>query len=271
MGNKRIKDVNKSQFRNAQKPVPEWLSIKNMMKLFHEEMHREWGEEEKVIHWSNGNSKTHTVSYSTMPGFTCMHNGEFPPCYTTGQGYCLYDLRNPNVLINAVHNTVLLLRFPEKFEESLFLMCSTHTSMRLHVEGDFANVNEVAIIDRVTRKTNCVVMTYTKKYNLINRYVKEHEMFADNFVLLFSKWEGLEMDNPYNFPVVNIYETVDEYLKAKDEQKCGFISENQKADGTVYEFTMGNCAECFLHHVMKDGKGGCFDMKHGQSTAMLAH
>lgn len=271
MGNKLIKNANKVQFRNAQKPVQEWLSIKKMMELFHNEMHREWSDEEKVILKSEGNSKTHIVSYSLMPGLTCMHNGKFPPCYYTGQGYCLYDLRNPNALKNAVHNTVLLMKYTEEFKKSLLLICSTHASMRLHVEGDFANVNHLRIVDEVTRKTNCVVMTYTKKYDMVNKYVERHGLFADNFVLLFSKWEGLEMNNPYNFPVVNVYKTVDEYLKANDEQKCGFITENHLEEGVVYDFVMGNCANCFMNHIMQNGRGGCFDMKHGESTAMLAH
>ena len=48
-----------------------------------------------------------------------------------------------------------------------------------------------------------VFWTYTKNYNLVNEYCKEYskESIPANFHIMFSEWDGLTLNNPFNFPI----------------------------------------------------------------------
>lgn len=269
MSKAKVLKGNKELFRNAQKDVAEWESLKKMEELFNYDMNREWKEEEKILWWSDGNDKADIPSYSTMVGFTCMSNGKYPPCFTSGNCYALYDMRNSIPLERCVHNTVLIIRFPEKFEESFRLMMSMYPAIRVHVDGDYVNARELEIVDRVRKEfPNHIVLSYTKKYDLANRHMDKYGKIDGNFILEFSEWPDYPMDNRYNMPTSKVYATCEEYIEAPCEQKCGSISIN--ADGT-YNFVKGKCSVCVMHHFMKDGLGGCFDLQTGMTVGFLAH
>lgn len=279
MADKIIKNLDKNLFRKAKMSVEDRKYIVAMRQLFEQEMSRDWTEEEKVIWFSETNSKTGMVSYSTAPIISCMHNGKIPPCAEDGGCYAITDMRLPIVRERAVHNTVLILRFPEHFKESLRKLFMMNLCLRCHVEGDFVNANEIRIVDEVCEEFPYVDFNaYTKKYALMNAYVEKkpnHELNG-GFKLAFSEWDGLEMENPYGFPVVHVYATLREYIESNDTRKCGFVEEN--ADGT-YTFHVGNCRQCFENHRFNNGNlgGGCFDLKQSdnpdeiESVGMLAH
>lgn len=116
---KLVCDCEKNMFRHAHGSVMDYKQIHTMMDLFKREMKREWSSEEKHIYWTRGNDKTHLPSYSTMPGLDCIaEDGTFPPCFTSGSCYALHDIVYPDVLVNAVHNSVLIRKYPEAFYES---------------------------------------------------------------------------------------------------------------------------------------------------------
>lgn len=264
MSGKLIKerDFDHELFRNAHMEVDKRQYIIDMIDEYHYEKKRRWRDEEKVLWISEGNEKTHCRSYSTMPGITCINNCKFPPCFTSGNCYAIYDMMYPKVRAKAVHNTVLIEKYPEYFERS-YLQMNLLGMPRLHVEGDFVNVKE---LDIVNKNTKTLTMAYTKHYNMVNKYFDKHEK-NPNLVIIFSEWNGYPMRNPHNFPVSKVYPTVNKYIKAECDRQCGelFCAE----DG--YLFTKGNCSECLLHHYMNDGLGGCFDLREGMSVKMLAH
>lgn len=265
MASKLIKDGNQNLFRHAHGDVTERKPYIKMMNLFKAEMEREWKPEEKQIWYSEGNIKANVRSYSTMPGFSCMRNGEFPPCFTSGACYALGDIIYPKVLEKAVHNTVLILKYPEEFRES-YRALNAQGMPRLHVEGDFVNETE---LDVVNTESKTVVMTYTKKYEMCNRYFETHKR-NPNFILIYSEWDGLEMENPHGFPTCKVYATADRYMNANVSRRCSYLKDN--GDGT-YTFEKGKCAECLMRHYMNNGKegGGCFDLHEGMTVGMLAH
>lgn len=119
----RVKTVNgesKKMSRHAQKAVTGYKQVQTMVALFKSKMAREWNDDEKVIYWSSGNSKTHIPSYSTMPGLDCIgENGTLPPCFTSGECYALRDITHTRCMANAVHNSVLIRKYPEAFRKSL--------------------------------------------------------------------------------------------------------------------------------------------------------
>lgn len=276
-----IKDLDKVLFRQAQKPIEERIYIEKMYEYFNSEMKREWAEDEKVIWFSETNSKTGMVSYSTAPLISCMVNGKIPPCAENGNCYAISDMRLQTVRERAVHNTVLILRFPEAFKESLRKLFMMNVCMRCHVEGDFVNLNEIEIIDEVCAEfPHTQFNAYTKKYALMNYYIRTHKtethQLNGGFKLAYSEWKGLPMDNPYGFPVVHVYSTLREYLESNDSRKCGYVEENMN---DTYTFHVGNCRKCFENHIMNNGNlgGGCFDLKQTdnpneiESVGMLAH
>lgn len=260
-----IKCADKDLFKHARGDVFERKSWSNMMTRY-SEVYAEadsWTEEEKVIYTSEGNDKTHHSSYSMMPGFTCMTNGKFPPCWTSGKCYAWSDIIYPDVIEKAVHNTVLLLKYPEEFRKSYRVLNEVGLP-RIHVEGDFANKGE---LDIVNTETTTITLTYTKKYDLCNKYFDVNEK-NKGLQLLYSKWDELEMKNPHHFPECHVYATIAEFLAADGAQKCGHVT--TKEDGT-YEFIKGDCSVCLMNHLLKNGKGGCYDLKRGEAVDMLAH
>ena len=261
MAGKLIKN-DKPLFRNAHGDVNKRKYIADMIREYHDEMKRDWGEEEKVLWVSEGNKKTHCRSYSTMPGITCINNYKFPPCFTSGNCYAIADMAHPNVRAKAVHNTVLIEKYPEYFERS-YVQMNLLGMPRLHVEGDFVNMDELDIVNKNTKN---LTMTYTKHYDMVNKYFDQHER-NQNLIIIFSEWKDYPMRNPHNFPVSKVYPTVNQYIKADCDRKCGNLFGAE--DG--YLFTKGNCSECLLHHYMNDGLGGCFDLREVMSVKMLAH
>lgn len=257
-----IKNGNKVLFRQARSAVNEQKPFVKMMNFFREEMAREWSDEEKVLYVSKGNDKADVVSYSTMPGFTCMRNGQYPPCFTSGAGYCLRDIIYPEVMKKAVHNTVLILKYPAEYRES-YKAFNAMGMPRLHVEGDFVNETE---LDVVNTESKTIVMTYTKQYDLCNKYFDTHKL-NPNFKLLYSAWDGLEMKNPHGFKKCAICATAEEFLKVVGP-KCGCLK--KRPDGS-YTLNKGKCSQCLIRHYMNGGlkDGGCFD--DGEVIYMLAH
>ena len=109
-------------------------------------------------------------------------------------------------------------------------------------------------------------MTYTKHYDMVNRYFDNHEQ-NPNLIIIFSEWDGYPMPNPYNLPVCKVYPTVNKYINGRYDKPCGKL--NRTEDG--YLFSKGNCSDCLLNHYRWNGMGGCFDLMHGMSVGMLAH
>ena len=262
MPGKLIKNFDRPLFRQAHGDVDKRKYIADMISEYNSEMKREWSEEEKVLWVSEGNRKTHCRSYSTMPGVTCVNNYKFPPCFTSGNCYALADMTYSNVRAKAVHNTVLIKKYPAYFEKSYKEMNQLGMP-RLHVEGDFVNETELDIVNKYTKT---LTMTYTKHYDMVSNYFNSHEQ-NQNLIIIFSEWNGYPMPNPHNFPVSKVYPTVNQYINWKCDRICGHLEATK--DG--YLFEKGNCQECLLHHYMNDGKGGCFDLKAGMTVGMLAH
>lgn len=62
------------------------------------------------------------------------------------------------------------------------------------------------MVEIARRHPDFVIWTYTKNYKVVNQYVSEHGndrhlAIPANFTVMFSEWDGMPMDNPYNFPV----------------------------------------------------------------------
>lgn len=78
---------------------------------------------------------------------------------------------------------------------------------RWHVAGDILDMDYFCrMVKNAKNHPDFVIWTYTKCYDIVNEYVSTHggsmaAAIPANFHIMFSKWDGMEMPNPYNFPV----------------------------------------------------------------------
>lgn len=120
---------------------------------------------------------------------------------------------------------------------------------RFHVSGDIPDAHYFHMMIELARMlphTN--FLAFTKQYNIINEFADQFgaDAIPENLKILFSEWPGMEMFNPYNFPVAHV---IFKNQEPRDEWKiCG-----------------GNCQECACRAV------GCWELKNGEHIAFYEH
>ena len=199
---------------------------------------------------SKGNRKIgHTMNVSLLPIFTCANCKECKMfCYDIKA--CLQYPKN--VLSARVKNTVLLKKsMSEYFNqiEKAIKRRKKNFYFRWHVAGDMISLEYLENMIRLAKKYPYFTFwTYTKNYSMVNEYVRTHgnsmkKAIPFNLSIMFSEWKGLEMDNPYGFPVF----------------ACVFPGEKPKK--SWYRCT-GNCNDCIAN------KTGCV---YGESSYTTLH
>lgn len=164
--------------------------------------------EEIQICISNGNRKIGRVlNVSLMPMLTC---GNCSGC----SRYC-YDikacLQYPDTVIDArMRNTILVQRDMVLYFHLIDERMShrrTNKFFRWHVAGEIIGRKYLEhMIELALKHSDFVIWTYTKMYDVVNDYVRDHggdrlAAIPGNLHIMFSKWDGMPMHNPYGFPV----------------------------------------------------------------------
>lgn len=194
---------------------------------------------------TNGNRKIGNVmNISLLPIFTCLSNCHICKFYCYDIKACL---QYANVIMARVRNSVLLWCDEKEYFRQIEDRISRRRKnkyFRWHVSGDiisetyFTHMVEIAI-----KHPDFRFWTYTKQYSLVNRWCDKfgRETIPENLVVMFSKWDGVEMDNRYNFPT---FTALDDLIGFN-----GFICP-------------GNCQTCI------NNKTGCV---YGESSATKIH
>lgn len=191
---------------------------------------------------STGNRKIGRVmNVSLMPIVTCHNCSE---C----KFFC-YDikacLQYPATVIDArMRNTILCKLDRDEYFHRIDEKMSRRRKnkyFRWHVAGDILDLDYFSRMVENTRKhSDFIVWTYTKNYTVVNEYCSIHgrDAIPENFHIMFSEWDGMELVNPYGFPVFT--------CKLKDGNK------NHKPEyfDSLYKCP-GNCDAC------KAGSLGC--------------
>lgn len=168
---------------------------------------------------SSGNVKIGRVmNVSLLPIFTCRHCKECKRfCYDIKANF-VYG----NVLDARVRNYVILLKSRDEYFRRIDEAMNRRRAnkfFRWHVAGDIVDLDYfVRMVENAKRHPDFVIWTYTKNYEIVNEYCEKYgqEAIPSNFVVMFSEWKGLEMSNPYHFPVFYCKfpeETMDKYLR----------------------------------------------------------
>ena len=154
---------------------------------------------------SAGNRKIGRVmNVSLPPIITCANCKE---CM-----YYCYDvkacLQYPNTVIDArMRNLSVLMKDREEYFARIDKKMNARRKnkfFRWHVSGDILDID---YFDRMVKNSRMhsdfIIWTYTKNYRIVNEWIAKNgrDALPKNLHIMFSKWDGLKIDNPYNMPV----------------------------------------------------------------------
>ena len=206
--------------------------------------------EQLTVSISGGNRKIgHVLNVSLAPILCC---GNCKECK-----YVCYDIkacvRYSGTKSARAKNTVIA-RYDRKayFDAINKKMDNRRKNkyFRYHVAGDILDYDYFdQMVQSAISHPDFIVWTYTKMYKIVNEWISKNGSLPANFIVMFSKWDGMPMDNPYGLPVF----------------ACKLADGNK--DTTDAEFSNmykcpGNCNAC------KAGRRGCIG---GENTYCDEH
>ena len=198
------------------------------------------------VNISNGNSKMGAVaSVSILPFITCPAR-----CAGTCAEKCyaakLANLR-PAVLKNYANNTALAMLKPDLYWSGIKEAVNGVRFFRFHVSGDIINgVYFGNMVSIAFANPHCEILCFTKRYEIVNKWIEENGVLPENLHILFSGWNNLKPVNPFELPETNVFKTENE------------IRDNWLICG-------GNCFNCACRGV------GCWQAKAGETVAFKLH
>lgn len=163
------------------------------------------------VHFSKGNSKIGKVLNVSLASGT--HCGNCTHCLP----FC-YDikaaLRFSEVMTARAENTAIAENDIERYFSEIDKKMTARKKnkyFRWHQGGEILSYNYFCMMVENARAHSdyeCI-WTYTKMHHIVNKYVAEHggdrkTAIPGNMVIMFSEWDGLKVDNPYNFPLFTV-------------------------------------------------------------------
>lgn len=193
---------------------------------------------------SKGNTKMGAVpSVSLLPFLTCPDR-----CAKTCGSDCyaakIANMRT-SVLKSYARNTALLMLKPDLYWQGVKYAVAGCRFFRFHVSGDILNGKYFdKMVETARENTHCEILAFTKRFEIVNAWIKANGDLPENLHILFSGWESMKPINPYKQPETNVYNKTpnDDWLL------CG-----------------GNCFECGCRGV------GCWQAKKGDVIAFKKH
>lgn len=196
---------------------------------------------------SKTNSKLGLIpSVNLVPILTCRKNCPcVKDCYALKGRY-----RFPNVKNNHVHNYNEYLFNPERYFEDIKYAINnglvSYSYFRWHAAGDIVDEQYFAGMVKVANELpNTSFLAFTKKFEIINQFLKDGGIIPDNLHIVFSAWgDSFKIKNPYRFPVA--------YVRFPDQ------SQNKNIPKEAVECS-GDCTKCLQCWKIKKGESVVFD------------
>lgn len=202
--------------------------------------------EDLHVSFSASNMKMgNVVSVSTLPFLTC------PGLCATTCGRECYAAKFANLRLNVLNsyakNTALALYAPHRYWKEINEYMGGVRFFRFHVSGDIINYEYfVNMVDAAAAHPHCEILAFTKRFEVVNKYLDTFGKLPENLHILFSGWENMAPVNPYNLPETNVYNKGEE--PRESWLLCG-----------------GNCFNCGCRGV------GCWQAKRGDIIAFQKH
>lgn len=197
---------------------------------------------------STGNIKMGKIpSISLPPIVTC----SAAACATCGKKCYAKKICRYSKEAAAAYNRNLdiLKNEPARFWNEVDFALKGSRFFRFNVSGDIYNKDYFEKLCEVVKNNkHCECLIFTKKYDIVNDYLKSGKKIPKNLHVLFSGWIGIKMENPFRLPEAHVI------------FKNG---ETSARDGAKY--CSGNCFECALNC------GGCWSMKKGEQVLFREH
>ena len=170
-------------------------------------------------------------------------------CYATA-GNFTYD----KVRKSHMEKYTLAIEHPEDFFRTLNmeLTLSNVKYIRWHSSGDIPTYEYFVGMCRLARKHKDVkFLCFTKKYEIINKYLSEKHIIPKNLTVVLSSWGYWLPGNPYGLPMAYVHFGLDEVDRNIPESAniCG-----------------GNCGECIY-----GSNANCWNMKKGEAVKFHIH
>lgn len=200
---------------------------------------------------SKGNSKMGMIPSVSLPaGKTCRTD-----CTCQKKCYAKKLERiYKNVKESYQNNLEILRRDPEQYWREVEAAIMTSRFFRFHVSGDIPDDAYLKkMVEVVSRNKHCEVLCFTKKYSTVNGYqykalLGECEPLPENLHMVFSGWNGLRMENPFEFPEAHVRYRDGTTTASDGAHQCG-----------------GNCTECAVTD------GGCWTLQNGEQVVFDEH
>ena len=190
---------------------------------------------------SNHNQKTGPLCNDlAMPTCTCREDA---PCRKNGC-YCMKGTQQFPVVLGAYYRNLRLYNTnPEDFWEQVefFIKHRPLPLFRWHDAGEFVDYDYfLKTVELAQKFPKIKFLAYTKKYDLVNRYLDEGNELPKNYTIRFSMWHKLwEVPNPHNLPVAYV-DFTDETINPDFPERVASCP-NQK-DDTI---TCSICQKCW--------------------------
>lgn len=199
-----------------------------------------------MITISNGNRKMGAIpSFSLPQGITCRADA---PCKKECYAKRMERLYK-NTKISYYNNLNEWQTDPYGVEKQIIGHAYISKLFRWHVSGDIVNEKYFEMMVRVAN--SCVqtkFLCFTKKFEIVNTYLRKGYVLPDNLIVVFSAWKGFNLENPFNLPVAHMMYKTGETTAPNGSKLC-----------------KGNCFNC----VMEDG--GCWNLKCGDNVVFMKH
>lgn len=204
------------------------------------------GHKDKVnVKISQGNSKLGKIPSVSLPaGLTCRGDCE---CRTKCYAMRLERLR-PSVREAYRHNYNLLTSNQNTYWREVEASIMMSRFFRFHVSGDIPDEQYLENMVVVAhRNPHCEILCFTKKYSIINKFLKTN-VLPNNLHLILSAWKGLLMENPFELPEAHVRYRDGSTTAGPNAHECS-----------------GNCSECAVTD------GGCWKLKRGEQVIFNEH
>ena len=195
---------------------------------------------------SPGNSKMGSLASVSLPAvITCRKD-----CKCAAKCYAkkLERLR-PTVRAAYQSNLTLLNSDPSTYWREVEATVMMNRFFRFHVSGDIPDAGYLRkMIGVAERNPHCQILCFTKRDDLVNRWLDGGGVLPENLHLILSQWKGMVVRNPYNLPEAHVRYRDGSTTATHDMVPC-----------------LGNCADCARTC------GGCWSLKPGQQVVFHEH
>lgn len=229
-----------------------------------------------------GNAKTgREWLLNTLPGEHPIEVGGKPITNVRGscQGCCdgcekfCYAIRGAQqhhnaVMPSTIKNTLIYRKDPARFEREIDSQLTAWESkkskkpkegekteekvFRWHASGEIEDYQYLEMMMRLAESHPTIrFYTYTKRFKLVERYLKAHGDFPENFSMIFSKWKTNIEDSGFDMSLIDkvtIFEWKDE-MSVEDYNKtihCRAVIHDKEGEKKGRLDHSMNCRKCGL-------------------------